>query len=59
MKVKANMQAILADDVLAQRVARDCSDPQHDDRWCSTCQARMDGIADYREAVAKAMKETT
>ena len=39
------------DDGLAKEVACRCHDPHHDDRWCSTCQARADGIEEYRLAL--------
>ncbi len=41
----------LNDDGLAEEVAIDCHDPAHDPRWCPTCEARRDGIEDYRKRV--------
>ena len=43
--------ARLEDDELAEKVARDCQDTRHDDRSCSTCDARDNGIEEYRAAV--------
>lgn len=40
-----------ADDGLAGRIARDCHDPRHDDRWCSTCEGRADGIEAFQLAL--------
>jgi len=39
------------DDGLADRVAGDCGDSHHDDRWCPTCEARRAGIEAYRQRV--------
>ena len=41
----------VGDDGLAGRVATDCHDPSHDDRWCPTCEARGDGIEAFQFAV--------
>ena len=46
--------AALDDDALADRIAQDCHDKDHDDRWCQTCAARSDGIEAYREALKEA-----
>lgn len=46
--------AMLDDDSFADSVARDCHDKDHDDRWCTTCAARSDGIEAYREALKAA-----
>jgi len=43
--------ARLDDDALARRVACECYDQLHDDRWCPTCAAREDGIDAYRDAI--------
>lgn len=48
---------ILKDDTLAIKIARDCFDPAHDDRWCSTCEARIDGIEAYREYILGFVEE--
>lgn len=45
---------VLNSDEFAARVARQCNDPQHDDRWCPTCEGRDAGIDAYRTAVAGA-----
>ena len=48
------LQAIvdrLRDDALALRVGEKCNDPNHDDRWCATCESRKDGIETYRAAL--------
>ena len=47
--------ARLRDDALAERVACDCHAVGHDDRWCTTCEARLDWIEDYRRAVLRGM----
>ena len=47
----ATIAKLLNDDEIADRIATDCHDPQHDDRWCSTCDARMNGILAYRKAI--------
>jgi len=50
----ARLKAIvdkLHDLQLAQRVARNCYDPNHSEHYCSTCVARADGIEAYRQAV--------
>jgi len=49
----AKRMARLADDDLADRVAKDCHDSEHDVRWCSTCAARADGIDAYRSTVSR------
>jgi len=49
----AATEALLADDMFADGVARDCHDRHHDDRSCSTCAARRDGIEEYRNAIAR------
>jgi hypothetical protein len=43
--------ARLRDDALAARVAADCHDKAHDERWCPTCEARGAGIEAYRAAL--------
>ena len=43
----------LRSDPLADRVAKNCHDPHHDDRSCGTCSARWDGIDEYREDLLK------
>ena len=45
--------AALKDDALAIAVATDCHDKGHDTRWCSTCEARADGIEACRAAIEK------
>ena len=44
----------LSDNDLADRVATNCHDGAHDERWCAACEARGDGIDEYREAVFNA-----
>ena len=46
-----SIKARLYDDDLATRIGKDCHDPHHDPRWCPTCEARLDGIDAYRQAV--------
>ena len=53
LRRSAKRLARLADDELAARVAKDCHDPAHDVRWCSTCAARADGIDAYRSTVSR------
>lgn len=47
---------LLADDDLAAEVAAKCDDECHDDRYCSTCEHRMDGIDAYRNYVLEQLK---
>ena len=50
----ARLRAIemrLRDDALFKRVATDCHDPLHDERWCSTCNSRGDGMDAYQQAL--------
>ena len=47
----------LGDDGFANSIGRDCHDPQHDDRWCATCDARLDGIYAYRAALTPGTPE--
>ncbi len=44
-------QALLSDGDLELKIARECNDTRHDDRYCDTCSARDDGITDYRLAI--------
>lgn len=48
-----NIQSLLNDDALAIAIAHDCHDTAHDDRWCATCEARRDGIEEYREELQR------
>ena len=41
----------LNNEELAYSVAGNCNDPSHDERYCSRCAARSDGIDDYRDAL--------
>ena len=45
--------AILEDDIIAENIATDCHDPDHDPRSCPTCEARTDGIDAYRTEIMK------
>ena len=45
------LERATGDDALAARIARECKDLAHDDRWCPTCEARSEGIEDYRRAL--------
>jgi hypothetical protein len=45
------LRAALADDEIANKIATDCHDPAHDPRSCSRCEARLDGIDEYRAAL--------
>jgi hypothetical protein len=42
---------ILCSGELVEKISKDCHDPHHDDRWCSTCEARESGIEQYRKAI--------
>ncbi len=53
----ARAMEILADDELSDSTATKCNDPTHDPRWCPTCNARVDAIYDYREAIQKELGE--
>jgi hypothetical protein len=53
----SKVERLLADDDFSLEVARKCFDPCHDDRYCSTCSARDDGIDAYRAAIAAALAQ--
>jgi len=53
---KLGLLELLDDDDLAKRVAVDCHDPHHDDRWCPTCEARRDGIEAYQRALREVLR---
>lgn len=53
----ARLKALLADDKFAKKIAKECNDRDHDDRWCPTCEGRDNGIADYRDAIKTRIKE--
>ena len=60
-KIKENARLrkrleVIKDDYLADKIAVDCHDKNHDDRWCPTCNARDIGIDEYRNAVNKEME---
>ena len=42
---------IISDDDLADSISKDCHDKYHDDRWCQTCNSRLDGIDDYQREI--------
>ncbi len=42
------LKALINNDDLTMSVTRDCHDPNHNDRWCHTCEARMNGIEEYQ-----------
>jgi hypothetical protein len=46
----------LNDIELMKRVAKECNDKDHDDRWCPTCSNRFDGIDDYNRELHKLIK---
>ncbi len=45
----SHLTATIKDDERAERGGMNCHDQHHDDRWCPTCEARKDGIDDYRD----------
>lgn len=45
--------AALKDDERAEKVAVNCRDQYHDNRWCPTCENRKDGIDEYRAEILK------
>ncbi len=45
----------VADDDLADAVARDCHDPAHNAAWCGTCMIRSDAIEAYRDKIGAAI----
>ena len=51
------LRKMLTDYTLAQEVARRCNDPNHDTRYCQTCESRLDGIDAYQQEVQRRMKE--
>jgi len=42
---------VIKDDYLADKIAVDCHDKYHDDRWCPTCNARDVGIMEDQQLV--------
>ncbi len=50
--------ARLADDALADRIARDCHDEGHHPAWCPTCNSRDSGIEAYRAVLRKEIEQS-
>ena len=58
--VAQRILALFDDHEFFARVANNCRDPCHDDRWCGTCATRADGIEDFIAAVKREIvKEMT
>ena len=55
MTTHGDFVKIFHDDELAKKIAHDCNDRDHDDRWCPTCQNRENAIFEYRQAVIDRM----
>jgi|GEM_PF-3165490 len=51
------VRSILDDKDLMDTIGRDCHDPYHERRWCSTCEARLNGIDAYRNAILQLLNE--
>ena len=51
MTQEADILARLRDEDLSIQISQKCNDPWHEDRYCPTCEARLNGIDDYRRAV--------
>ena len=51
------LDALINDDDIANEIAADCHSRTHDNRWCSTCNSRGDGIDAYRTMLQQFMKE--
>ena len=48
------LQAKLDDDAIVERVMATCTREEHHPAWCAYCEARRDGIDQYRQALAGA-----
>ena len=45
--------SILNNDELINKIGKNCNDKHHDNRWCPTCESRLNGIYDFIEEIKK------
>lgn len=53
----ARLKELVFGDGVREKVAKDCHDKYHDDRWCATCNARADGIDDFQQAIKERVRK--